>query len=494
MRIAKSTLFQALIVFILLMLNYISFPMSGGENQYLAFAKQFSNPNWIPNSFSLTEFPGTRLVFQYLFGGILNILEMDLCALLFRTFNFALVSLPLVLIFKRLELKLFEGLFILQIFLTGQSLLGKEWMIGTFEPKTLAYVFFLWAFYFWLRNQKYLLVLMSAVACYFHIVVGGWFLIGVAIIALWNGNWKEYIKPALLFIALISPFLIYLVPVLFGQDNLTHDLTANQIYVYYRLPHHLGIAANWNYFVEKHFGAVLLVIAAFIIGIVAFKKKFVEQQISQWIIVGFGISLFYVIISLIDGILLNQAASFGLKFYPFRLNSFAYLLFLVTVFIWIKKTRLYKTYKKTLAYLLFASSIIIGAVKFQEGILKDKHLSNISDYWEMVEKVNEFSNSEDVFVLNTKEQSNFLYNNFSRLTGRENFSYYKFVPAEKAKIFEWYDRQMALKELKRRQISAKEFCAEHAIDFVINEKAITTDSLNLVFENESYFIYQYSSD
>jgi len=494
MRITKSVLFQVFVVFILLMLNYISLPMSGGESQYLTFAKQFSNPNWIPNSFSLTEFPGTRFVFQTLFGGILNVLEMDLCALLFRTFNFALIAFPLAFIFKKLELRFFESIFILQIFLTGQSLLGKEWMIGSFEPKTMAYVFFLWAFYFWLKNQRYWLVVMAAIACYFHIVVGGWFLIAVAIMAFWNGNWKEYIKPALLFLLLISPFLVYLIPVLFASDNTVHELTANQIYVYYRLPHHLGIAANWNYFVTKQFGQVLLVLAAFVIGLLFHRKKKVKKSVSQWFLVCFSISIIYVFISLIDGLVLKQAASFGLKFYPFRLNSFGYFLFLIALLQWIKRFEFYKSYTKQLSYFLVTASLIIGLVRFQEGVLKDKHITSDLDYWEMVRNAQELSKPSDVFVLNTKEQSDYFYNNFSRLTNRENFSYYKFVPAEKKKIYQWYDRQVALKDLRYSRMTARKFCSHYSIDFVINQETLEDEQFDLVFENESYFIYKYKSD
>jgi len=494
MRITKSVLFQALIVFILLMLNYISLPMSGGENQYLAFAKQFSNPSWIPDSFSLTEFPGTRLIFQYLFGGILNILEMDLCALLFRTLNFALVSLPLVLIFRKIELKFFEGLFVLQIFLTGQSLLGQEWIIGTFEPKTMAYVFFLWAFFFWLKRKHYLVAIMAVLTCYFHIIVGGWFLIALMLIEFWNGGWKEYLKPALLFAVLISPFLFYLIPTLLSPDNGTGVLSANQIYVYYRLPHHLGIASTWDSFVNRYLDNALMVLVAFLIGIIFFKKNRVNKMITQWFIICFSISVLYIFISIIDGVLLEKSASFGLKFYPFRLNSFGYLLFLFAIILWVKKLNFYKKYYKHLSILLFALSFIIGGVKFSEGIAKDQEVSSNYEYWEMVRKASELSSPRDQFVLNTNEQTGYFYDSFSRLSGRENFSIHKFVPAEKDKIYKWHERQLALKRLKYERISAKEICEKYSIDFIINQEALDEESFSLVFNNKSYFIYKYIDD
>lgn len=99
---------HSLTIFLVLCINFLLLPISGGENQYLSFAKQFMDPTWIPNSFSLTEFPGTRLIFQYVFGYPLQFLEFDLCTMLFRIFNFALVSVPLAKIFKHFKLKLFS--------------------------------------------------------------------------------------------------------------------------------------------------------------------------------------------------------------------------------------------------------------------------------------------------------------------------------------------------------------------------------------------------
>ena len=44
-----------LLLFAVCMANYAGFVLYGGEEQYFAFARQFMNPDWIPNSVSLSR-------------------------------------------------------------------------------------------------------------------------------------------------------------------------------------------------------------------------------------------------------------------------------------------------------------------------------------------------------------------------------------------------------------------------------------------------------
>lgn len=46
-----------LLIFVVLICNNLAFPLSGGEEQYLQYAKQWFQPEWIPGSFTLPNLP-----------------------------------------------------------------------------------------------------------------------------------------------------------------------------------------------------------------------------------------------------------------------------------------------------------------------------------------------------------------------------------------------------------------------------------------------------
>ena len=135
-----------LLVFAVIVLNKLGIDVSGGEEQYLAFAKQFTNPDWIPGSFTYTEFPGSRLVFQWMVGPIMQVLSFEVATLVFRTLNFALIAVPIGLILKRLNVSILLSFLFIQVFvLSIQNFVGGEWIIKSFEPKSIAYAFvFFW--------------------------------------------------------------------------------------------------------------------------------------------------------------------------------------------------------------------------------------------------------------------------------------------------------------------------------------------------------------
>ena len=130
------------IIFITLVANKLALPISGNEEDYLGFAMQFFNPGWIRNSFTLSDFPGSRLFFQLIVGWPLQFLPWETALCLFRFINFFLLAVGLAFLFRKLKLHYLEAFFIFQIYIiTAQSFFGGEWIFYGFEPKTLAYIF-----------------------------------------------------------------------------------------------------------------------------------------------------------------------------------------------------------------------------------------------------------------------------------------------------------------------------------------------------------------
>ena len=71
-----------------------------------------------------------------------------------RIINFLLISVPLAFIFNHLKFKWIHTLIIIQLFvMSSQNFFGGEWMIGGLEPKSFAYIFIFYGFYYFLQQN-----------------------------------------------------------------------------------------------------------------------------------------------------------------------------------------------------------------------------------------------------------------------------------------------------------------------------------------------------
>ncbi len=195
----------------LLVINFLAFSLAGGEEQYLGFTAQWSDPNWIVNSFSFTEFAGTRLVFQWITAPFVSFFGIETAAYVLRFLNFAAIALPISLLFKRMNYSWLVSLVALQcFFILGQSFFGGEWIIKTYEPKSIAYIFVFFAIYYFSIEDYIKCSIHLVLATYFHFLVGGWVLILLGIILLTRKEWIPSVKALSIYILLLSPFIIYL--------------------------------------------------------------------------------------------------------------------------------------------------------------------------------------------------------------------------------------------------------------------------------------------
>src|SRR5512133_349504 len=110
-----------LLVFILCMANFFGMTLEGGEEQYFAFAKQYMNPEWMPNSFTLNHPAGGNLPFQVFAGFLLRFMSFEAVAAIGRAVSFLLLAFPLALIFRKLRITNLEALFMLQVVFFGHQ-------------------------------------------------------------------------------------------------------------------------------------------------------------------------------------------------------------------------------------------------------------------------------------------------------------------------------------------------------------------------------------
>ncbi|NOZ46700.1 MAG: hypothetical protein GXO79_07940 [Chlorobi bacterium] len=483
------------IIFSILCINKLSYDAFGGEEQYLALAREFINPDWIPGSFHLTEFAGTKLFFQLLIGPLLQIIDFNVFVFFARLISFLLLSIPLSKIFKHLQLNNVLVFIIIQLFLIGhQAFVGGEWIFKGFEPKTIAYIFVFYAFYYLMKNRFTKSIIFSAIGAYFHILVGGWFFVLTMVYLLFaKSNFKELLKYGFLFILILLPFSVYLYLGIFqGRTTEINGVNLNWIYCYYRLPHHLGIFRDTDFFMNHSFYGVL--ISAFFLVVGVFIAPYVKNKKIKFLntinIIILSILLFFVLVALADKLFFNCTCKLLLKYYPFRLGALSKLFIYTEVIVLLNNLL---SEKKYFAYSLnFVFSAILIVTLFN-GInnVKKTILSRVDiAFDEMTNFIKYNTDHRAVFIITGLNTGSYTYITFTRKAERENYAVNKFVPAGTEKLYFWYKRQQNSYKVRKNINFLFELAKTDKIDYVMSANTLKNDRLSMVYHNSKYYLYK----
>ncbi len=496
-----------IIIFILSLCNYFGIALSGGEEQYLAFAKQYMDPAWMPNSFTLNHPAGGNLVFQVITGFLLRYLTFEQMAALGRVVNFLLYAFPLALIFRRLRISNVELVFLLQVlFFAHQSLYAGEWIYNSFEEKSVAYIFVFWSLYYLLKDQPLISIVFSALATYFHFLVGGWMFAFVFIyFVLRRKKFWPAIFSAVAYGLIVFPFIIYLYKTYMVDNPAVVDgINTNAVYAYWRLRQHVGIFHELHYFLVYPLGGVLITLAFFIISIVWFRKikDYRVRQLNTFNIIIFAEQFLFAIIGIFDknGVLM--------KTYPYRTNSLCYLVFLIEITLIIKLYLPYTLYRR------FASSLSSDKPSRYRKLFFTNALNSLlilifltslipkSD--RMIKNASGYPGDPDVDMLNlidyvrknTPGSAVFIFPDsddpvsFIRRAERERFVVVKFTPTKSRTIAEWYKRALLKERLKKDISLIDSMKTVYQIDYLVSDSSYTYPSLSLVNRFGPHNLYQ----
>jgi len=468
-----------LIVFLLLCLNYLSFDLSSNEEAYLPLAKQFIDPGWIKDSFTFTEWPGNRILFQLIAGWALKFISFEQVAFLGRLLVFTIIAFPVGGFFRRVKTGHLATIILLQVFLVRQTFFAGEFIFGDFEPKSLAYIM-VFAGLNCLLDRKYLQAAVWAVAAaYFHILVGGWFFVLVALFTLFSTKKISLlIKQGALFAVLLSPYVIYLAKEIFGSGSVVNGVNIDQVYVFFRNPHHTAPLS-----VSKHLFRTLTQVAAtavaFALTVFVFRKKkgplFDELYLLNVII------LTILFVSL--GISLVDHKAIFLKCYPFRLASLGELFMYIYVFKYIEAKWKFPVVLQVVLISAGFYLIIAAAIKninsYSRNYLKPS-------YKELTSYISENTDPADVLIpLNDYNLS------LSRVTRREVFVIFKCDPGGGEKIYEWYHRIGERKKLVKDTGYIDQMLKNYRLNYLLSDQLLPqSDRFTLVFQNSDYFLYK----
>ena len=124
--------------------------------------------------------------------------------------------------------------------ITGQSIVGGEWIFGTFEAKVVAYIFYILSIILCIEN-KYILMSATLGATFtFHPAVGTWAIISLfTAVVIIEKKPKLVLKNIFITILFSLPGLIAILPIILKNGSIDNSLW--QYVTIVRMPNHLDI-------------------------------------------------------------------------------------------------------------------------------------------------------------------------------------------------------------------------------------------------------------
>ena len=218
-------------------------PPDVNEPYYLAKAKHFWNPAWIPGDFFL-ETPDTHQVFYFTLGWLTRWLSLPALAWTGRIITWLLLAwswrrLSRAVVPRWGATILSAGLLVL---LNDRFHMAGEWIVGGLEAKGFAFALVFLGLEAMLHGAWRRTWILLGAASAFHVLVGGWSTVAAGIAWMLLGRQRPSLRSMLP--ALVAGFLLSLpglIPSLLMNRGVPSDIVAraNEIYVFQRLSHHL---------------------------------------------------------------------------------------------------------------------------------------------------------------------------------------------------------------------------------------------------------------
>ena len=294
------------------------------EAHYLCRLKQYWDPAYCPGDLFL-ESPDAHFTVVWLFGWITQFVSLEATAWIGRLLSWSLLAVGwcrLVGCVTRVPLMAPLGAALLVYGVNAGQFAG-EWFVGGFEAKSVAYGLVLLALADAIQHRWNRAWLGLGAASAFHALVGAWSVVALAIV--WLAS-RDRPKLATMLPGLIGGGVLSLAGVLpalaMNADATAEQVrTADNLYVYFRLPHHLALFKKpWEWL--AYYGGRHLVV----VGLLAWLTRWraTAQRPGLRLLVGFawaaeGISLAGFLIGVVE----PPWAASALKYYWHRLADIA---------------------------------------------------------------------------------------------------------------------------------------------------------------------------
>jgi hypothetical protein len=184
---AFSLNFALLFAYVLVLNREGSYVPSNNESLYLLQLAKFWNPNLLANDWTFSGPLTSHFGFNLVFGPLTLLFPLEVVGWIGRTLSWSLILVALLQFGRHFRIPLWTitGSILLWL-LYRQSIVGGEWILGTFEAKCIAYGLLFFSLNGFIRQRLIWASVLLGLAFSFHPVVGLWgaLAVGFTLIAL----------------------------------------------------------------------------------------------------------------------------------------------------------------------------------------------------------------------------------------------------------------------------------------------------------------------
>jgi hypothetical protein len=157
------------------------------EELYLPLVKRVADPSYLRGDWTVSGSFGEHWLFDHIFAPIAGVLSVSAFGWLGRLVLWPVLGGLLIKVGTRFGLPRWPAAFAVSVWLfSNQSLIGNEWILGTFESKGVAYVCLLGAMLAATSRRIPIALALLGLTVSFHPAVGVWsaWAFGIALLAL----------------------------------------------------------------------------------------------------------------------------------------------------------------------------------------------------------------------------------------------------------------------------------------------------------------------
>jgi hypothetical protein len=174
--------FALLFAYVLILNREGSSVPSNNEFVYLPYLAKAWNPAFLSNDWTFSGPLPSHVVFNLLFGPLTLLFPLEVVGWIGRTLSWSLILVALLQLGRHFRIPLWMiTVAILSWLFYGQSIVGGEWVLGTFEAKSIAYALLFFALDGFVRQRVILPWILLGLAFSFHPLVGLWAMLAIGL-------------------------------------------------------------------------------------------------------------------------------------------------------------------------------------------------------------------------------------------------------------------------------------------------------------------------
>jgi hypothetical protein len=213
--------FTVLFLYVLGLNREGAFVPSNNETLYLLQLAKFWNPNLLANDWTFSGPLFTHFVFNLIFGPLTLWFSLEIVGWIGRILSWSLILIALFQLGNhfRMPLWMITASTLLWLFY-GQSIVGGEWILGTFEAKCIAYALLFFSLNGFMRGRPIVPSILLGLSFSFHPLVGLWAVLAISLSLVVIGyRFVAIVKHGLFTFLFALPGLIPLLITSLGPDS-----------------------------------------------------------------------------------------------------------------------------------------------------------------------------------------------------------------------------------------------------------------------------------